>query len=92
MRLKLFGEEHASTSDSYNNLGATQHLLGNFNAAPDFFKHAPDTCLKLFGEEHASTADIYDNFSTTQHSLGNFIAALDCKQHDVICIFMAGGR
>ena len=81
IRLKLFGEEHASTANSYHNLGTTQHSLGNFNAALDSKQHALDICLKLFGEEHASTANSYHNLGATQHSLGNFNAALDSEQH-----------
>ena len=32
-RLKLFGEEHSSTADSYHSLGVTQHELGDFSLA-----------------------------------------------------------
>ena len=35
IRLKLFGEEHASTADSYHNLGVSHHFLGDFKAALD---------------------------------------------------------
>ena len=77
---RLFGEEYASTADSYHNLGITQHLLGNFNATLGSKQHALDIDLKLFGDEHAVTADSYHNLGTTQHSLGNFNAALDSKQ------------
>ena len=76
MRLELFGEEHAHTANSYNSLGTTQHLLGNFNAALDSQHHALDIRLKLFGQEHADTANSYNNLGATQHSLGNFNAAL----------------
>ena len=65
----------------YEELGTTQHSLGNFNAALDSRQHVLDIRLKLFGEEHPSTANSYHNLGTTQHSLGNFNAALDSKQH-----------
>ena len=32
-RIKLFGEEHQSTADSYYELGITQHKMGVFKAA-----------------------------------------------------------
>ena len=35
IHLKLFGEEHASTVDSYHGLGVTQNSLGDFTAAVD---------------------------------------------------------
>ena len=30
IRIKLFGEEHESTADSYRELGVTQHNMGDF--------------------------------------------------------------
>ena len=81
IRLKLFGEEHASTADSYHDLGITQYSLGDFKAALDSNQHALDIRLKLFGEERASTADSYHALGIIQHSLGDFNAALDSKQH-----------
>ena len=54
-----FGEEHASTADSYYNLGVTHHSLGDLKAALDFLQHALEIRLKLFGEEHANTANSY---------------------------------
>ena len=40
IRLKLFRKEHANTADSYHNLGATQHSLGDFHAALGSHQHA----------------------------------------------------
>ena len=48
IRLKLFGEDHASTADSYHVLGVTHHSLGDFKAALDSRKHALEIHLKLF--------------------------------------------
>ena len=31
IRLKLFGEEHPSTADSYHSLGVTHHSLGDLD-------------------------------------------------------------
>ena len=31
IRLKLFGEQHSSTAESYHSLGVTQHEQGDFN-------------------------------------------------------------
>ena len=33
IRIKLFGEEHKSTADSYSQLGVTQHKMGDFTSA-----------------------------------------------------------
>ena len=62
-----------------NNLGITQHSLGNFNAALDSYEHALDIRLKLFGEEHEVTAKSYFSLGISQHALGNFEAALESK-------------
>ena len=32
IRIKLFGEEHRSTADSYRQLGVTQHMMGDFTS------------------------------------------------------------
>ena len=68
-------------SDSYHNLGVTQHSLGDFNAALDSLHHALDIRFKLFGVEHASTDDSYYNLGGTQHSLGDSHSALDSSLH-----------
>ena len=79
IRLKLFGEEHSSTADSYHTLGDTQQAQGNFSA---FWskQRALDIRLKLFGEEHSSTADSYHTLGDTQHALGDFSSAFQSKQ------------
>ena len=33
IRVKLFGEEHPDTAESYFSIGVTQHALGNFSSA-----------------------------------------------------------
>ena len=76
-RVKLFGEEHYKTADSYHELGVTQHSLGNYTAALESERRALDIRIKLFGEEHSNTADSYDSVGATQHSLGNYTAALE---------------
>ena len=59
IRIKLFGEEHPMTADSYHNIGATQHSLSDYTAALESAKCALDIRIKLFGEEHPKTADSY---------------------------------
>ncbi|XP_068751503.1 uncharacterized protein [Montipora capricornis] len=80
VRIKLFGEDHASTADSYHSLGVTQHSLGDFTSALQSNQRALDVRIKLFGEDHASTAESYNSLGVSQHSLGNFTSALESKQ------------
>ena len=56
IRVKLLGEEHPDTAESYFNLGVTQHALGNFSSALQSKLRALDIGIKLFGEEHPVTA------------------------------------
>ena len=72
MRVKLFGEEHPDTAQSYFNLGVTQHALGNLSSALQSKQRALDIRVKLFGEEHPDTAQSYLNLAETKHALGNF--------------------
>ena len=55
IRLKLFGEEHSNTANSYHSFGVTQHEHGDFTSAIQSQQRAIDSRLKLFGEEHSST-------------------------------------
>ena len=80
LSIPLEEEEHASTLDSYYELGSTRHSLGDFKAALDSLQHALEIRLKLFGEEQASTADSYHRLGVTHRSLGDFKAALDSLQ------------
>ena len=47
IRLKLLGEEHSSTAESYHTLGATQHAQGNFSSSLQSTQRALDIRLKL---------------------------------------------
>ena len=67
IRVKLFGEEHPDTNQSYFDLGVTQHALGKFSSALQFDQRAPDIRVKLFGEEHPNTAECYVSLGVTQH-------------------------
>ena len=72
IRVKLFGEEHPDTAQSYLNLGVTQHALGNFSSALQSKQRSLDIRVKLFGEEHPDTAQSYLKLGVTQHALGSF--------------------
>ena len=73
IRVKLFGEEHQDTAQSYFNLGVTEHALGNFSSALQSQQRALNIRLKLRGEEHSDTADGYAPFGVTQHASGDFL-------------------
>ena len=76
----LFGEEHASTADSYHSLGDIQHAQGGISSAIRFKQRALDIRRKRLKEEHASTADSYHSLGVTQHQQGDLSSALQSKQ------------
>ena len=78
--VKLFGEEHSDTAQSYHSLGVTQHELGDFTSALQSKQRALDIRVKLFGEEHSDTAQGYYSLGVTQHQLGDFTSALQSIQ------------
>ena len=73
IRVKLFGEEHLDTAESYLNLGVTQHALGNFSSALQSKQRSLDIRFKLFGEEHPNTAECYISLGVTLHTSGDFL-------------------
>ena len=66
IRIKLFGEKHESTAESYSELGLTQYNMHDYSAALQSHQRALAIRLKLFGEEHAKTADSYRQVKITQ--------------------------
>ena len=67
MRIKFLAQDHASTADSYDSLGVTHHLLGDFSSALHSFQRALYVRIKFLGEDHARTADSYDSLGVRQH-------------------------
>ena len=66
IRIKLFGEEHQSTANSYFGVGVTQHSIGDFTSALQSHQRALAIRIKLFGEEHESTANSHRDIGVTQ--------------------------
>ena len=57
IRIKVFGEEHERTADSYRQLGVTQYAMHDYTSALQSHQRAFAICIKVFGEEHERTAD-----------------------------------
>jgi len=45
--MKLFGEEHPMTADSYHLVGVTQHSLMDYTAATESAKRALDIKIQI---------------------------------------------
>ena len=67
--MKLFGEEHESTANSYRDLGLTQQQMYDYKAALQSYQRALAICIKLFGEEDERTAHCYMHVKVTQELL-----------------------
>ena len=80
IRVRLFGDEHQSTADSYHFLGDTQRAQGDLSSALQSTKRALDIKRKSLGEEHSSTAESYHSLGLTQHAQGDFPSALQSAQ------------
>ena len=52
IRIKLFGEDHESTADSYRQLGVTQYNMDDYRAALQSEERALAIHIKPFGEDH----------------------------------------
>ena len=80
IKVRLFGDKHSSTADSYHSLGLTQRAQGDFSSALYSIHRALDIRQKNFGEEHSSTAESYHSLGLTQHAKGDFTSALKSAQ------------
>lgn len=78
LRLKIYGEEHPSIANCYNNIGLVFNDFGKPNEALSYYEKALKINLKLHGEENASVAANYNNLGFTQNKLGNHKQALAC--------------
>ena len=74
--IRLFGEEHPDTAQSYFILGEIQHASGDYLSALQSKQRALDMRVKHFGEEHPDTAQSYLSLGVTQHASGDFLSAL----------------
>ena len=52
IRQKVLGEDHENISDSYFNLGITQHILRDYTSFAELHKRALNIRQKAFCEDH----------------------------------------
>ena len=94
IRIKLFGEEHESTADSYRELGVTQAIMHDYASALQSQQRSLAIRMKLFGEEHESTADTYRTLGVTQANMhdsphlsnlfsARWLCALNCLEKNM---------
>ena len=66
IRIKVFGEEHERTADSYWELGVTQYAMHDYTSALQSYQRALAIRIKVLGEELERTADRYRHLGATQ--------------------------
>ena len=70
IRIKVFGEDHKSTADSYYYLGKTQRELGDLTSALQSHQRALAIRIKVFGEDHQSISKSKLELEEIQRTLG----------------------
>ena len=66
IRLKLHGDEHQDTAQSYYSIGVTQHEMKDYPSAFQSHEQALNIRLKIHGDEHPDTANSYHNIGGIQ--------------------------
>ena len=77
--IKLFGNEHVRTADSYRTLGVAQANMHDYTSALRSLQRALAIRIELVGGEHESTADSYRDLGVLQHKMKDYKAALQSK-------------
>jgi len=61
VRLKVHGDQHSSTGESFNNLGILLSDNGNFDKSMEYLEKSLSINLKVHGNQHPLTAITYNN-------------------------------
>ncbi len=75
IKLKVLGEGHPSTANSYNNLAATLGQQGKYAEAEAMHRRALAIRLKALGTDHPDTANSYNNLAATLRAQGKYAEA-----------------
>ena len=82
IRLKLFGEDHASTADCHCSMGNTQCEVNDDTSA----LQSHHIRRKRFGEVHAETAVSLYSLGITQMKMGDITSDLQSHRHKLISV------
>ncbi len=78
IRLKLFGENHSFTAQSYQNLAIFyEENMKDLTKAGEYYQKSLQIKINLFGENHSDTAMVYSNLSIFYEKLGEMKQAQD---------------
>ena len=84
IRKKIFGEEHAHVTTSYNNLAVVYCSIGEYSQAKEMHQKALVIRKKIFGEEHAHVATSYNNLARVYCNIGEYSQAKEMYQKALV--------
>tara|TARA_B110001452_G_scaffold24402_1_gene19293 strand:- start:149 stop:1798 length:1650 start_codon:yes stop_codon:yes gene_type:complete len=77
IKLKVHGDQHPSTSTSYNNLGFVWDDKGEYDKAIQYHKKSLAIYLKVHGDQHPDTAISYNNLGVVWKNKGEYDKAIE---------------
>ncbi|MBF0556255.1 MAG: tetratricopeptide repeat protein [Nitrospirae bacterium] len=75
--IDMYGEEHPSAADDYNNIGLAWNNMGESKKALEYYEKALKIDLKIYGENHPNVAIGYNNIGSAWYSMGESKKALE---------------
>ena len=75
--LKVHGDQHPSTSTSYNNLGFVWDDKGEYDKAIQYYEKSLAIRLKVHGDQHPSTGTSYNNLGLVWMKKGKYDKAIE---------------
>jgi CHAT domain-containing protein/tetratricopeptide (TPR) repeat protein len=91
VRRKVFGERHAHTATSYNNLAVNLNEQGRFAQAEPLFRKAVELTRTLHGEAHEDSVAALDNLACNLGSQGRFAQAEPLHRRALALLVAARG-
>ena len=77
IRLRIFGEDHPDTANSYSMTASALCREGDYDAALELDRRALAAYLRVFGENHPRTAGCYNDIGQNWFKKGDYDRALD---------------
>ncbi|WP_420266518.1 tetratricopeptide repeat protein [Candidatus Magnetominusculus dajiuhuensis] len=76
----MYGEEHQSVAEDYNNIGLAWINIGESKKAIEYYEKALKIALKVYGANHPNIASTYNNVGSVWDGMGNSKKAIECLE------------
>ena len=77
IRLKVCGDRHPSTGESYDNLGLVWSNKGEYDKALEYYEKSLAIRLKVHGDQYWSTGESYNNLGSLWKNKGEYDKAIE---------------